>query len=122
MYNAARKMHAVPIRGMSASGDFAVVGFLIWVHEFGYSAKSRPSGFQMLEFRDLRSGIWVKILVVVFHRPDVHIPHRQMFPFRVAGWQHLGIWPLADQEFGLGGFGIRPNSEVGDFRCWSSGI
>ena len=25
MYNAARKMHAVPIRGMSASGDFAVV-------------------------------------------------------------------------------------------------
>jgi hypothetical protein len=33
MYNAARKMHAVPIRGMSASGDFAVVGFVIWVQE-----------------------------------------------------------------------------------------
>jgi len=33
MYNAARKMHAVPIRGMSASGDFAVVGFAIWVQE-----------------------------------------------------------------------------------------
>ena len=27
------KMHAVPIRGMSASGDFAVVGFVIWVQE-----------------------------------------------------------------------------------------
>ena len=70
----------------------------------------------MLEFRDLRSGIWVKILVVVFHRPKVHILHRQMFPFRVAGWQHLGVWPLVDQEFGLGGFGIRPNSEVGIWR------
>ena len=70
----------------------------------------------MLEFRDLRSGIWVKILVVVFHRPEVHILHRQMFPFRVAGWQHLGVWPLVDQEFGLGGFGIRPNSEVGELE------
>ena len=70
----------------------------------------------MLEFRDLRSGIWVKILVVVFHRPKVHILHRQIVPFRVAGWQHLGVWPLVDQEFGLGGFGIRPNSEVGIWR------
>ena len=56
MYNAARKMHAVPIRGMSASGDFAVVGFVIWVQEVRVFSQIAAIGISDVGVRG--SEIW----------------------------------------------------------------
>ena len=98
--------------------DFAVVELGFRFRKFGYSTKSRQSGFQILEFMDLEPEIRLMIWSVVFHPPDVNIRHRQMPPFRAAGCQHIwefDRWSIKNLASGDLAFGLLPELGFGEF-------